>query len=107
MPLLDATRGLVGSAAFAAMKPSAVLIDVSRGGIVDEAALLAALDASRIKGAALDVFATEPLPADHPLWGYDNVIVTPHCSAINDGLELKTIQMFADNLGRYRVANRS
>jgi phosphoglycerate dehydrogenase-like enzyme len=102
VPLIDATRGLVGPAAFAAMKPSAVLIDVSRGGIVDEAALLAALDADRIKGAALDVFATEPLPVDHPLWGYDNAIVTPHCSAINDGLELKTIQMFADNLGRYR-----
>jgi phosphoglycerate dehydrogenase-like enzyme len=102
VPLLDATRGLVGPAAFAAMKPSAVLIDVSRGGVVDEAALLSALDAGRIRGAALDVFATEPLPADHKLWGYENVIVTPHCSAINDGLERKTLDMFADNLGRYR-----
>jgi phosphoglycerate dehydrogenase-like enzyme len=101
VPLLESTRGLVGPAAFAAMKPSAVLVDVSRGGVVDEAALLSALDADRIKGAALDVFSTEPLPADHPLWGYENVIVTPHCSSISDGVELKTLDMFADNLGRY------
>ena len=91
VPLLETTRGLVGPAAFAAMKPSAVLIDVSRGGVVDEAALLSALDTGRIKGAALDVFSTEPLPADHPLWGYDNVIVTPHCSSVSDGVELKTL----------------
>ena len=102
VPLLETTRGMVGPAAFAAMKPSAVLIDVSRGGVMDEAALLSALDAGRIKGAALDVFSTEPLPADHPLWGYDNVIVTPHCSSVSDGVELKTLTMFADNLGRYR-----
>jgi phosphoglycerate dehydrogenase-like enzyme len=76
VPLLDSTRGLVNAAAFAAMKPNAVLIDVSRGGVVEEAALRE----GRIKGAALDVFATEPLPPDHPLWDMANVIVTPHCS---------------------------
>ncbi|MDX8463701.1 D-2-hydroxyacid dehydrogenase, partial [Mesorhizobium humile] len=102
VPLLESTRGIVGSEAFAAMKPSAVLIDVSRGGVVDEAALLAALDADRIKGAALDVFATEPLPPAHPLWGYDNVIVTPHCSSVYDGWDVKSARMFADNLTRYR-----
>ena len=85
VPLLAETRGLVGADAFAAMKPGAVLIDVSRGGVVDEAALIAALDGNRLKGAALDVFATEPLPADHPLWGYDNVIITPHSSSVYDG----------------------
>jgi phosphoglycerate dehydrogenase-like enzyme len=102
VPLLAETRGLVGTDAFAAMKPSAVLIDVSRGGVVDEAALIAALDGNRLKGAALDVFTTEPLPHDHPLWGYDNVIITPHCSSVYDGWDVRSAQMFADNLARYR-----
>ena len=84
------------------MKPNVVLIDVSRGGVVDEAALLAALDAGRIKGAALDVFATEPLPPDHRLWSYENVIITPHCSSVYDGWEEKSARMFAENLDRYR-----
>ena len=102
VPLLDSTRGLIGREAFAAMKPTAVLIDVSRGGIVDETALIAALDAGRIKGAALDVFATEPLPKAHPLWAYENVIITPHCSAVYEGWDVKSVQMFAENLTRYR-----
>ena len=91
-------RGLIGAAAFAAMKPSAVLIDMSRGGIVAEAALLDALSSNRIKGAALDVFATEPLPAGHPLWGSDNVLITPHCSAVYDGWEARSVRLFSDNL---------
>ncbi len=103
VPLLASTRGLIGNAAFAAMKPSAVLVDVSRGGVVDEAALLAALDAGRIRGAALDVFATEPLPPEHMLWGHDNVIVTPHCSSVDAGWEERSVRMFADNLTRYRA----
>lgn len=102
VPLLSSTRGLLDEAAFAAMKPSAVLIDISRGGVVEEKALLAALDTGRIKGAALDVFATEPLPAEHPLWGYDNVAITPHCAAVYDGWDIKSVRMFADNLARYR-----
>ncbi|TPJ34488.1 D-2-hydroxyacid dehydrogenase [Mesorhizobium sp. B2-8-3] len=102
VPLLPTTRGLLGEAAFAAMKPSAVLIDISRGGVVEEAALLGALDCGRIKGAALDVFATEPLPAGHALWAYDNVAVTPHCAAVYDGWDIKSVRMFADNLARYR-----
>ncbi|TPL00640.1 MULTISPECIES: D-2-hydroxyacid dehydrogenase [unclassified Mesorhizobium] len=102
VPLLPTTRGLLGKAAFAAMKPSAVLIDISRGGVVEEAALLNALDSGRIKGAALDVFATEPLPAGHPLWAYENVAVTPHCAAVYDGWDIKSVRMFADNLARYR-----
>lgn len=102
VPLLPGTRGLLGAAAFAAMKHSAVLVDISRGGVVDEAALLAALDAGRLKGAALDVFATEPLPADHPLWSYGNVVITPHCAAVHDGWDLRSVRMFADNLTRWK-----
>ncbi len=102
VPLLPSTRGLLDSDAFAVMKPDAVLIDVSRGGVVDEAALVAVLAKGRIAGAALDVFATEPLPADHALWGMENVILTPHCSSVYDGWEMKSAAMFAENLGRYR-----
>lgn len=102
VPLLPATRGLLGAGEFAAMRPSAVLIDISRGGVVDEAALLAALDTHQIRGAALDVFATEPLPADHRLWSYENVAITPHCAAVYDGWDIKSVRMFADNLKRYR-----
>jgi phosphoglycerate dehydrogenase-like enzyme len=102
LPLLETTRGFIAAEAFAAMRPTAVLIDVSRGGVVDEAALLVALAAGRIKGAALDVFATEPLPADHSLWDYKNVIITPHCSSVYDGWETRSARMFADNLSRYR-----
>jgi phosphoglycerate dehydrogenase-like enzyme len=102
VPLLDSTRGLVGKQAFSSMKADAVLIDVSRGGVTDEAALLAALATGRIKGAALDVFTTEPLPADHPLWSYENVIITPHCSSVYDGWEEKSARIFAENLARYR-----
>jgi len=102
VPLLALTRGLVGPAAFEAMRSHTVLIDVSRGGVTDEAALFSALDEGTIRGAALDVFATEPLPAEHPLWGYDNVLISPHCSSVYDGWEAKSVRMFADNLARYR-----
>jgi phosphoglycerate dehydrogenase-like enzyme len=102
VPLLDSTRGLVDAAAFAAMKPSAVLIDVSRGGVVDQPALIGALRDGRIRGAALDVFAVEPLPADNPLWTFDNAILTPHCSSVYEGWDVKSVRMFAENLSRYR-----
>ncbi|PZO81441.1 MAG: D-2-hydroxyacid dehydrogenase [Mesorhizobium amorphae] len=101
VPLLASTRSLVSQAAFAAMKPTAVLIDVSRGGVVEEEPLVRALAERRIQGAALDVFASEPLPADHPLWGLENVILTPHCSSVYDGWEEKAVRMFAENLSRY------
>src|SRR3984893_9233197 len=77
-PLLPATRGLFNAAAFAKMKRGALLINTARGPLVDEAALVAALDCGQIGGAALDVVATEPLPKDSPLLGRDNVILTPH-----------------------------
>lgn len=103
LPLSDETRGLLGRAELAAMKPAAWLLNLARGPIVDEAALVDALRARGIGGAVLDVFDTEPLPADHPLWGLDNVVVTPHISGPSTPREIGPI--FNDNLRRY-AANR-
>lgn len=103
VPLLPSTRGLVGRAAFDAMKPSTVLVDVSRGGVIDESPLLDALQSGRIRGAALDVFNAEPLPSESPFWELENVIITPHCSSVYEGWELKSVEMFARNLARYRA----
>ena len=103
LPLSDETRGLLGRAELAAMKPAAWLLNLARGPIVGEAALVDALRARGIGGAVLDVFDTEPLPADHPLWGLDNVVVTPHISGPSTPREIGPI--FNDNLRRY-AANR-
>lgn len=102
VPLAPATRGLLGAAAFERLKPGAVLVDVSRGGVVVESEMVASLRDGRLKGAALDVFETEPLPADSPLWSMPNVLLTPHCSAIYDGWQEKSVEMFCANLVRYR-----
>jgi phosphoglycerate dehydrogenase-like enzyme len=84
MKLGDRSRGLIGAAELAAMKPTALLVNTSRGPIVDEDALIAALRAGTIAGAALDVFDTEPLPRDHPLRTLDNVLATPHLGYVAD-----------------------
>ncbi len=102
VPRLESTFKLVNRAAFDAMKPDAVLIDVSRGGVTEQSSLISALDTGRIRGAVLDVFETEPLPQDNPLWRYENVILTPHCSSVYDGWLEKSAQMFSENLSRYR-----
>ena len=102
VPLLPSTRGLLGEDAFAAMKPGAFLVDVSRGGVCDTQALTRALRSGPMAGAALDVFETEPLPPDSPFWDMENVIVTPHCSSVYDGWYSRTAEMFAENLTRYR-----
>lgn len=78
LPLTNDTTGMIDAAAFDAVKPGAWFVNVSRGAVADEAALLAALDDGRLGGAVLDAFAEEPLPADHPLWGRPNVLVLPH-----------------------------
>lgn len=83
-PLTAETRGLINRERIARMKPHALLINVSRGPVIDDDALIEALQKRRIGGAALDVFATQPLPSNHPYFGFDNVIVTPHMAGITE-----------------------
>jgi glyoxylate/hydroxypyruvate reductase A len=99
LPLTRQTRGLVDAQALAAMRPDAWLLNVGRGAVIDEAALVEALRARRIAGAVLDVFAAEPLPPDHPLWDLDNVVVTPHVAGPSTAGEIAPI--FNDNLARW------
>src|SRR5262249_56732435 len=96
-----ATHGIVGAKVLAAMKPSAYLVNLARGGIVDEEALLAALRDKRIAGAALDVFAVEPLPQDHPFWTMDNVIVTPHLGGFHDQYAQEAIPTVVENFRKF------
>jgi phosphoglycerate dehydrogenase-like enzyme len=100
-PLTDDTRGMIGPAEFKAMRRNAVLINIGRGAVVDEAALIGALKTHRIKGAALDVFAHEPLPPDHPLWALDNVLISPHGADYTTDSHARAMQCFLDNLARF------
>lgn len=100
-PLTEKSRGLMNAERLAQMKPEAFLINVSRGALVDEAALAAALEKHTIAGAALDVFATEPLPAESPLWRLENLLITPHTAAVTERLWERHYELFADNLRRY------
>lgn len=99
-PLNDATRGVISAARIGRMKRDAVLINVSRGPVVDQAALTDALRAGRILGAALDVFDTQPLPMDDPLFGMDNVILTPHMAGITEDSMLRMGTGAADEVLR-------
>lgn len=99
-PLTAQTTGLIGAAALAAMKPSAYLINCARGKVCDEAALIAALSAGQIKGAALDVTAEEPLPAASPLWTLPNVFITPHTAGETCAYEDNVIDLLLENLER-------
>lgn len=100
-PLTPETRGLIGDAALGRMKPSAYFVNVGRGASVDEAALARALRERRIAGAAVDVFAQEPPPAGHPLYGLDNVILSPHVSGFLPSYDEKCSVLFAENLRRH------
>jgi phosphoglycerate dehydrogenase-like enzyme len=100
-PLTPGTRGLIDARRLALLKPSAHLIVVSRGGIVDEAALADALASGRLSGAALDATAIEPLPADSPLWDLENLILSPHMSALVPSLAGARRQILRENLRRF------
>jgi len=100
-PLTAETRGLADAAFFAAMKPGSIFVNVGRGGLVDEPALLAALDKGVPEHAILDVFATEPLPADSPFWDHPKVSLTPHASAFGSGNAARNDEAFVENVRRY------
>ena len=104
LPLTRETRGLIGEAELRATKPTAWLINIGRGPVVDETALVRALTEKRIAGAILDVFDTEPLPPDHPLWTLPNVIITPHVAGPSVAQEIAPV--FNDNLRRYLAGRR-
>jgi len=99
-PLTPATTGLIGREALARMKPSALLINVARGGVVDEGALIAALEAKQIAAAGLDVTAEEPLAVSSPLWGFENVLITPHTAGETRKYEDGVIDLLLENLAR-------
>jgi phosphoglycerate dehydrogenase-like enzyme len=100
-PLTDETRGLIGAAEFAAMRPTTVLINVSRGAVVDEVALVRALNDGAIRGATLDVTHEEPLPPDAPLWNTPNLVITAHQSGEGPRGDERLDALFLDNLERY------
>ncbi|KAB8314833.1 D-2-hydroxyacid dehydrogenase [Tolypothrix campylonemoides VB511288] len=101
-PLTPQTRGLIDAEALRLMRPSAYLINIARGAIVDENALLTALREGWIAGAGLDTFAVEPLPPESPFWSLPNVFITPHCSGLTPQLYDRIVALFLDNLTRYR-----
>ncbi len=100
-PHTPETRGMIGAAEFAIMKPNAVLINVGRGPVVVESALIAALSDHRIRGAALDVFDQEPLPPGHPFWGMSNVLISPHCADHTVGWLELAMNRFVENFRRF------
>jgi phosphoglycerate dehydrogenase-like enzyme len=102
-PLTAETRGLVDAEALAALRETSILVNVGRGPVVDEAALVAALEQGRIRGAALDVFETEPLPAGHPFWRLPNVLLSPHSADHVPGWIEDGTRVFLRNLDRFRL----
>ena len=98
----DSTRNYFGARQFDLMKEQAIFINTGRGGLVDEAALVEALQSRRIRGAYLDVFETEPLPESSPLWQMDNVLVTPHAADLVENWDYQSAQFFAENLLAWR-----
>jgi phosphoglycerate dehydrogenase-like enzyme len=102
LPTTAETRGIIGPAELAAMKPSALLVNVARGRLVDEAALVDVLRSGRLAGAGLDAFVHEPLPPDHPFWSLPNVLVTPHTAAFGGDYWRPIVDLFLENVERFR-----
>jgi phosphoglycerate dehydrogenase-like enzyme len=100
-PYSTATHHIVDSEVLLAMKPASFLINLARGGVIDEQALVKALEKGRIAGAALDVFSQEPLPVDHPLWSMKNVIVTAHLGGFYDGYANRALPVVEENIRRF------
>jgi phosphoglycerate dehydrogenase-like enzyme len=100
-PYTPGNRHLVDAGVIAALKPGAMLVNIARGGVIDEAAMIEALQEGRLSSAALDVFATEPLPPDSPLWDMPNVIVTPHIGGMSDRYAEDIMPLLVENIGAY------
>jgi phosphoglycerate dehydrogenase-like enzyme len=101
LPLTDATRELIDAVAIAQIKPGAILVNVGRGAVIDEDSLVEALRERRIAGAALDVFASEPLDEDSPLWELPNVLLSPHTAGLSERENERIVSLFTENLRRY------
>lgn len=101
LPLTEATRGMIDDDTLGALGPGGVFVNVGRGGVVDEAALIERLRDGTLAGAALDVFEREPLPVDSPLWTLPNVILSPHAAALVPAEPVRVLELFLDNLERY------
>jgi len=102
LPRTEDTRTLIGSAELAAMKRTALLINVARGRLVDEDALVSALERGVIAGAGLDAFIQEPLPSDHPLWRTPNTLITPHTASFAGDYWAPVVDLFLENLARFK-----
>jgi phosphoglycerate dehydrogenase-like enzyme len=100
-PLTPQTRGLVGHRQLSLLRPDAIVTNIGRGPVIDETALLAALESGRLGGAVLDVFDTEPLPADSRFWTLPNVLVSPHSASTASNENARLVQLFTDNLRRF------
>jgi phosphoglycerate dehydrogenase-like enzyme len=100
-PLTNETKLLFNEKVFSAMKPNSYFINMSRGGLVDQEALVKALKEKRIRGAGLDVTTPEPLPAEHPLWTCPNIVITPHNSTVAPARRVRAIALVCENVRRY------
>ncbi len=101
LPLTEDTNNFIGPEEFKSMKKGTFLVNIGRGALIDEKALMAALDGGSISGAGLDVFKEEPLPPENPLWAYENVMITPHSSVGGDPADDQVVDIFIENLQRY------